>query len=80
MFFKLDFMSNVKFIYLYRDGANYKSSNDVVFQNPDLLPMDKIETSLTASFLSDKLFIANQISIPEKFLFIDGDFTNFDVC
>ena len=73
-------MGNVKFTYLYRDGANYKSWHDVVFDNPDQMPLDEIDSRLTASFLPDKLFIANQISIPEKFLFLESDATNFDHC
>lgn len=73
-------MSNIKFIYLYRDGANYKTWNDVIFENPDNLSLDEIERSLSLSFPPDKLFIANQISIPEIFLFLDGNFTKHDHC
>ena len=28
-------MNNVRFLYLYRDGSNYKKWSDVVFSNPD---------------------------------------------
>jgi len=73
-------MTNIKFNYLYRDGANYKSWAEVIFANPDQLALDEIEDRLVDAFLPDKLFIASQISIPEKFLFLDGKFTKHDHC
>jgi len=73
-------MSNIKFIYLYRDGANYKSWGEVVFSNPEQLSLDEIEKRLIAAFLPDKLFIASQISIPERFLFSEGRYTKYDHC
>jgi hypothetical protein len=73
-------MDNVKFNYLYRDGSNYKSWEEVVFTNPDQLTLGEIETRLIDAFLPDKLFIASQVSIPEKFLFANGIFTKFDHC
>jgi hypothetical protein len=30
--------------------------------------------------LADKLFIAGQVAVPEKFLFLDGKFTKYDHC
>jgi hypothetical protein len=73
-------MNNIKFNYLYRDGSNYKSWNYVVFSNPDDLSVDEVEEKLTNAFLPDQLFIASQISIPEKFLFAKGKFTKYDHC
>ena len=73
-------MKNINFHYLYRDGANYKSWGEVVFSNPDQLTMKEIESKLIDSFLPDKLFIASQVFIPEKFLFANGKFTKFDHC
>ena len=67
MCFAFSFMSNIRFVYLYRDGANYKSWGEVVFANPDQLTLDEIENRLSDAFLPDRLFIASQISIPEKF-------------
>ena len=71
-------MSNVKFVYLYRDGSNYKSWGNIVFINPDKLTLEEIEERLEIAFLVDRLFIAHQISVPEQFLFADGKFTKFD--
>ena len=73
-------MVSIKFNYLYRDGSNYKSWGKVVFRNPEQLMLDEIEAKLISAFLPDKLFIASQVSIPEKFLFLSGKFTNYDHC
>ncbi len=73
-------MNNIKFKYLYRDGANFKSWGDVVFSNPEQLTFDEVEKRFTAAFLPDTLFIASQISIPEKFLFLKGEVTKNDHC
>lgn len=80
MFSEFDFMGNIKFVYLYRDGANYKSWDELIFTNPDQLTLDEIEDRLVSAFLVDQLFVANHISVPEKFLFLDGKFTKFDHC
>lgn len=73
-------MNNIRFNYLYRDGANHKSWGEIVFANPDGLSLYEIEKRLINGFVSDAFFIADQISIPEKFLFLNGKFTNFDHC
>src|ERR1044071_3091069 len=73
-------MDNIKFNYLYRDGSNYKAWGVVVFTNPEQLTLVEIEKRLINAFLSDGLFIASQVSIPEKFLFLSGKFTKYDHC
>ena len=73
-------MSNIKFNYLYRDGSNYKSWGEVVFANPKNLATNEVDKKLVNAFLPDKLFIASQISIPEKFLFLDGKLEKYDHC
>jgi hypothetical protein len=73
-------MTNIKFTYLYRDGSNCKSWGEVVFANPENLATDGVNKRLVEAFLPDKLFIASQVSIPEKFLFLDGKFTKYDHC
>jgi hypothetical protein len=73
-------MSNIKFNYLYRDGSNHKSWGEVVFANPENLTLDEVDKKLVDAFLPDQLFVANQISIPEKFLFLDGKFSKYDHC
>jgi hypothetical protein len=73
-------MTNIKFNYLYRDGSNYKSWGEVVFANPEDLAVDEINKRLVDVFLPDKLFVASRVWIPEKFLFLDGNFTTYDHC
>lgn len=73
-------MNKIRFVYLYRDGSNYKSWGEVIFGNIEKLSLEVIEKKLIAAFLPDKLFIANQISIPEKFLFLKEKFTKYDHC
>ena len=73
-------MNNIKFNYLYRDGSNFKSWGEVIFSNPEQLTLGEIEPKLIDAFLPDKLFIASQISVPEKFLFAGGRFTKYDHC
>lgn len=73
-------MRNIKFTYLYRDGANFKNWGEVIFTNHENLDLEEVSKKLTEYFLPDKLFIASQVAIPEKFLFLDGKFTQHDHC
>jgi hypothetical protein len=73
-------MSNIRFNYLYRDGANFKSWGEVIFSNRSDRKVDEIETALLSAFLPDKQFIASQISIPEVFLFGSDKPTKYDHC
>lgn len=73
-------MKNIKFIYLYRDGANYKSWAEVVFSNPAHLNPSAVTFELQRAFLPDGLFIAHQIRLPEVLLYGCGDLTIDDHC
>jgi hypothetical protein len=73
-------MNNIRFSYLYRDGSNFKSWGEAIFSNSENLVVNEVEVKLLAAFLPDKQFIASQISVPEKFLFVDGEFTIHDHC
>ncbi len=73
-------MNNIRFNYLYRDGNNYKIWGEVIFLNPENLSTTEITEKLLHAFLPDKQFIASQVSIPEKFLFVDGNYTDSDHC
>jgi hypothetical protein len=52
----------------------------VVFVNPENLTLDEVSKKLIDTFLPDQLFVASQISIPEEFLFLDGEFSKYDHC
>lgn len=73
-------MPNVRFVYLYRDGGNYKKWSHVVFSNPDELSCDLISKALRERFMVDGLFIAHQIRIPESFLYTRGGANSDDHC
>lgn len=73
-------MNNIKFCYLYRDGSNFKSWGEVLFSNPDSLRLSEVEDKIILAFLPDKLFVSSEISIPEKFLFAGGKYTEYDHC
>ena len=73
-------MSNAKFKYQYRDGANYKRFGEVVFSNDDGLSAAVLRKELGEAFLEDGLFIAHQVRIPEVFFATDGPLTSDDHC
>lgn len=73
-------MKSIKFNYLYRDGSNYKSWGEVIFSNYENLTVSEIAKELLDAFLPDKQFIADQVSAPEKFLFLNEKFTKDDHC
>jgi len=71
---------SVKFIYLYRDSGNSKAWGEVVFANPGNLSVDEVELRLKKALDMGCLFIADQIQIPEVFLYLQGDLTAEDHC
>jgi hypothetical protein len=73
-------MKNVEFIYLYRDGGNYKKWGGVVFSNPDRVSASSAEKHLRDAFLEEGLFIAAQIRVPEVFLYSHGQLSSDDHC
>lgn len=73
-------MRNIRFRYLYRDGANYKRWGEIVFSNGEDLQIDAVSNLLTSAFLPDGLFIADQIRVPEVFLTEEYPLTTNDHC
>ena len=67
---------HVRFVYQYRDGSNYKSCDDLLYNNPSNREVDEIEDMIRASLIDSVWFVAHQIEIPELFLFNDGKTTN----
>ena len=62
----------IKFSYLYRDAANHKKSHTVVLDNPDGLTLPEVTNQITPLLSDDEFFIADQIGIPEIFLWETG--------
>ena len=73
-------MANVEFMYLYRDGGNYKKRGVVIFSNPEGVDINLASEKLRQAFLPDGLFIARQVRVPEVFLYSHGKFTDDDHC
>lgn len=73
-------MDNIKFSYLYRDGSNYKKWADVVFCNPNRLPLNVVSEAIRNMLWEEDLFVAHQIRVPEVFLFARGDISSDDHC
>lgn len=60
-------MTNIRFVYMYRDASNYKQHGEVILPNETLLTVEKVDTQIR-SLLSDGLFfIAQQVQIEERF-------------
>ena len=60
-------MTNIRFIYLYRDASNYKQHGEVILSNKTLLTVEEIDQQIR-SHLSDGLFfIAQQVQLEERF-------------
>jgi hypothetical protein len=73
-------VDNLEFSYLYRDGGNHKKWGRVVFSNPERASNESVKRRLRQTFLQDGLFIANQIRVPDVFLYAEGQFSFDDHC
>ena len=56
---------NIRFSYLYRDGANYKSHNEVIFSNPEKKSLEEIEQVIKANLIDETWFVAKHWNIPD---------------
>ena len=60
-------MTNIRFVYMYRDAGNYKQHGEVILSNETLLTDEDVDTQIR-SLLSDGLFfIARQVQVEERF-------------
>jgi hypothetical protein len=53
-------MPNVQINYLYRDYANYKNHNEVIFGNPDNLSLAQVESLIKEKLLDGEWFYASK--------------------
>jgi hypothetical protein len=56
---------NIKFCYRYRDYANYKKYNEVVFSNPSNKPIHEVEQFILDHLFDDKLFYSTEWNLPD---------------
>ena len=60
-------MPNIKFNYLYRDGANYKNYGFVIFSNPGNISIDLLLKTIKLKLIDETWFYANQWNLPELY-------------
>ena len=58
---------NIIFCYKYRDGANYKQYNEIVFSNPLKRKVREIELIITEKLIDGLWFVADDWNIPNQF-------------
>jgi hypothetical protein len=50
---------NILFSYCYRDYANYKQHNDIIFANPDGLAIDQVDKIIRSKLIDGEWFYAS---------------------
>jgi hypothetical protein len=58
---------NILFCYKYRDGANYKQYNEIVFSNPLKREVKEIELFVKEKLIDGSWFVADDWNIPNHF-------------
>lgn len=61
-------MPNIKFSYLYRDGANYKKYDYVIFSTPENIDLSELEILIKSKLIDETWFYADEWKLPELFL------------
>jgi len=56
---------NLKFSYLYRDGANYKNYNEVIFSNPNNRPVGEVDAIIKEGLIDRTWFVAKKWHLPD---------------
>ena len=74
---------NIKFNYLYRDGANYKQFHSEVFKNHNGLSIEEIETAIRSALIDDGWFYADKWELKDLHLYkwdnsIDHEWHEYD--
>ncbi|MBS1778255.1 MAG: hypothetical protein JST70_02955 [Bacteroidetes bacterium] len=47
---------NIRFEYLYRDGANYKQFGEVIFSNPSAMDLAKVDEQIRKQLIDNEWF------------------------
>lgn len=59
--------ANVKFNYLYRDASNFKQFGNIIFSNPNNVPVTLITDIITRNLIDGEFFDANKWGVPSLF-------------
>ena len=57
-------MPNIRFSFLYRDASNYKTFSDLIFANPDAIPLDTVRAIVCSGCNVDLCFDPVKWCIP----------------
>ena len=57
--------NNIKFCYRYRDYANYKKYNEVIFANPKNRTIEEMDKFINDHLFDDKLFYTTEWNLPD---------------
>jgi len=58
---------NIQFSYFYRDGANYKNFNTIVFSNPDSISLNSIDKAIRSNLIDATWFYPKVWNIPTMY-------------
>jgi len=58
-------MPNIKFNYLYRDGANYKNYGFIIFSNPTNIATENLLNLINSKLIEEAWFYADQWKLPD---------------
>ena len=60
-------MTNVRFVYMYRDASNYKQHGEVILSNETQLAVGAIDQQVRSHLSDGSFFIAQQVHLEERF-------------
>jgi hypothetical protein len=63
-------MTNIRFIYLYRDASNYKQHGEVILSNETQFAVEEIDQTIRSRLSDGSFFIARQVQLEERFFTI----------
>lgn len=58
-------MLNIKFSYLYRDGANYKNHRFIILNNPTNVALAELESIIHQKLIDGTWFYADKWNLPD---------------
>lgn len=56
---------NIKLMYIYRDGSNYKNFNEIIFSNPKSRNVLEIEKLVREKLIDGKWFYCKEWNVPD---------------
>jgi len=60
-------MTNIRFVYMYRDASNYKQHGEVILPNETQRTVEEVDTQIRCLLSDGLFFIAQQVHVEERF-------------